>query len=279
MEKEKLRLLSFLSNPIFGTLSFIIALFSLALMVHFYSVGKLKKDLKFYSHPIKIEIAKSGYSAPLEIFYNNEKVNEDITAFQIAIWNDGKLPIEESDILEGIILSTDPKTPILDASIKKVTRDVINLSLDKQHYRDGYIPISWRILEKNDGGIIQVIIAGKPTVQPSIRGIIKGQGSIEMLGLSIKVKGPDEQYISDINLIIYLRKWIWTFPFLISFIVLIVSFMAFVVRYRDIKKSIQALRYAKTYTMTMFLMMLVVAIIIYLYLSLFVQTKVPPFSF
>jgi len=273
-QKSERGLMSLLSNPVFGTLSFIIALVSLLLMIRFYSAGKLQRELKFYCHPVKTEIAKAGYSAPLEIFYNNEKVNEDITAFQIAVWNNGKMPIEKNDILEPIMLCTDPKASILDASIKKVTRDVIQLSIDKRYYKDGYVPVSWQILEKNDGGVIQLIVAGKPSVQISTRGIIKGQKPFEVLGQSIKIKGAQEQYMAEVKLASDAKKWIWIFP--VMPISLALLFM--IIIYHDIKKIARMLRSMKYSLLVFTFVGITLAVALYVYVLL-TAIKAPPFSF
>jgi hypothetical protein len=192
--KEKSRLMRFLSNPVFSSISVILTVVSLILVVYFYLEGKSKREFKYYCHPVKATVVKSGQTSALEIICNNEKIEGDITATQVAIWNSGKKPIKKEEILEPIILYTEPKTSIIDASIRKQTREVINLSIDNNYFKEGHIPLSWRILEKNDGGIIQVIFAGSTDVEILARGTIEEQGTIKKVKSLLRPGSPTESY-------------------------------------------------------------------------------------
>jgi hypothetical protein len=191
--KEKSRLIRFLSNPLFGFISAILAIISLILVIYFYSEEKSKRELKYYCHPVKATVVKAGHTASLEVFCENEKIKSDVTAVQVAIWNHGKKPIKKEDILEPIILYTEPNTLIIDVAIRKQTREVINLNIDRNFFKEGFIPVSWQILEHNDGGILQIIFAGSSDVEILAKGTIEGQRSIKRIKYAGKIKTPSEQ--------------------------------------------------------------------------------------
>lgn len=191
--KGKDKITKLFSSPLSNVISLVIAIISIILAIYFYKTGKEKRELMFYCNPIKTTLIKGGQISPLEIYVNNEKISQDITAIQIAIWNNGKRPIEDSDILKEIVIYSEPKVPFIDAKIYKISRDVICFRLNKDHLAEGYIPISWKILEKNDGGAIQIIYKGSTNVNILLRGIIKGQKEISTQTFKGKILTQEEQ--------------------------------------------------------------------------------------
>lgn len=214
--KEKSKFSRFFSNPMIGIISMVVGIVSLTL---FYLEVKSKRELNYYCHPVKATVVKSGQTSALEVICKNEKIESDVTAAQVAIWNNGKKSIKRDDILETITLYTEPKTPIIEAVVRKQTREVIDLSIDRSSIKEGFIPINWHILEHNDGGIIQIIFAGSPDVEILAKGIIEGQKSIKQIKYSRKVKSPTEQIKSE-----FLETRLSAFVFLFLAIILIVSF-------------------------------------------------------
>ncbi|HST20533.1 MAG TPA: hypothetical protein VLR90_05425 [Blastocatellia bacterium] len=77
------------------------------------------------------------------------------------------------------MLYTTDNTPILEATIRKVSRDVVGLDLKAEEISQGRLTISWDILEHNDGGIIQIIYAGSPSVTIQAEGILEVQNEIK----------------------------------------------------------------------------------------------------
>jgi hypothetical protein len=189
----KSRLIRFYSNPMVGFLGSTASI--LALIAFFYMLvwGGAKKELTYYCDPVKSAIVRAGHASALEIIWNNEKLNSDVTASSVAIWNRGKRPIEGSDILEEVTVYTQPKMPILEAQVRKVSRDVTKFAIDKGHMREGYISVSWKILEQNDGGVIQLIYEGNEEVKILAHAIIKEQRSIKQIEYTGRVKTPSEQ--------------------------------------------------------------------------------------
>jgi hypothetical protein len=50
--------------------------------------------------------------------------------------------------------------------------------------------VSWDILEQNEGGIVQLIIAGKPDVTISAQATVEGQGAIREVAFVPRVNRP-----------------------------------------------------------------------------------------
>jgi hypothetical protein len=66
----------------------------------------------------------------------------------------------------------------LEARIRKVSRGVIGTAIDASRLADGVVPVSWKILEHNDGAVIQLIFAGSTETDIEVGGIVEGQPAL-----------------------------------------------------------------------------------------------------
>ncbi len=179
---------------IFGSLASVV---SVPLAIYFYTETKQVPLLTYYVHPSRAVVVRAGQASKLTIDYAGNEIKSDITAVQIAIWNQGKSPIKKGNILKPITLGTENGIPILEASVRKVSRDVTNLALDNQDTNKGHATLSWDILERNDGGIIQLIYAGGPETKITVDGVVEGQEGIVQLQSSVALQSTEEQLRSE----------------------------------------------------------------------------------
>ncbi len=169
-----------LNHPVFNLISISIGILGIGLALFFGIKSSPTRKLVFAVSPTKTAIVKTGKTSILDVYVNNEKTISDVTAAQVVIWNGGKRSIEESDLLEPLTLYTEPPIPILEATIKNVSRELTKIRIDTNNLKKGTMPISWKILEKNDGCAIQLIYLGNTEVRFKIGGTIKEQGSPEI---------------------------------------------------------------------------------------------------
>jgi hypothetical protein len=95
----------------------------------------------------------------------------------VYIWNDGKLPIKAEDVLEPLKIDLDSGCEIIDARILKVSRAVTRFAKgDVSDTAKNELPISFGILERNDGAVLQIIYTGKPEARVSVSGVVMGAG-------------------------------------------------------------------------------------------------------
>lgn len=170
----------FFSNPIVSFISLIVGILAIVVSIFLYLMGIKKRELTYSCYPIKTPIVQANKLTPLEVSYKGYKILKDVTAVQIAIWNKGNLPILSSDIIEDIVIQTIPTTRILEASIQKCSRDIIKFKISEEYLEKGKIPVSWKILEHNDGALIQVIIEGGTDTELTLSGAIIGQSAVNM---------------------------------------------------------------------------------------------------
>jgi hypothetical protein len=169
------------------------SIIGVALAVFFYLSEQKTRDLTVYVHPIRTTVVKADQVSKLSLTLNGHPIQSDVTAAQIAIWNRGKLSIRSSEILKPIQLVV-PECQILEASIRKQSRDIVNFRLDTSHFTEGRIPLNWDILEQADGAVIQLIYAGNDTAPIQLEGILEGQPAPSTMQYPEKLNKPEDQY-------------------------------------------------------------------------------------
>jgi hypothetical protein len=200
LEEPKNKISNLLSRPtvvILTLFGLILTLIGFPLSIYFYYAAKEYPHLTYYVHPVKATIVRAGEASKLTASIDNKPVETDITAAQLAIWNQGRRSIKKDQVLKPIVIYTENNAPILEATIRKSSRDVTQLSLNTDELHKGRVTILWNILEQNDGGIIQLIYAGNTNVRIKAEGVVEGQPQIEQLEFTGKIKSPYEQYESE----------------------------------------------------------------------------------
>lgn len=163
-------------NLVLGLLASFASILSVFLYFHSIEV----RELTFLVHPFRTTVVKSGQASRLKASFDGKEITNDVTAAQITFWNAGKRAIRRGEILEPITVATGADHPVLEATLRKSTRQVTHISLTGSQLDKGEISISWDILENLDGGVLQLIYAGDAGVPISLRGTVEGQGSIRL---------------------------------------------------------------------------------------------------
>jgi hypothetical protein len=193
---EKSRLLRFFSKPIVGITGSVASVVGVGLAVLFYFSEQKSRDLTAFVHPVKATVVKAGQASRLSVRLNEIEITNDVTAVQIALWNRGVLSVRRENILKPIVIKL-PGCRILEASIRKQSRDVVNMSLGAAKINEGRLGVSWDILEKSDGGIMQIVYAGGDSSAIEFEGVIEGQPALSLLQYSGKLTRLEEQYSNE----------------------------------------------------------------------------------
>ncbi len=174
---EKLQ--EWFSHPLNLLVGFIASVASiLSIFLYFHSIEN--RELSFLTQPVRATIVKSGQSSRVKVSSGGKELTGDVTAVQIAFWNAGKRPIRKSEILEPIIVSIGADHPILEAALKKVSRELTHIRIDETELARGEVSLSWDILEKLDGAVLQLIYEGDASAPIKVRGVVEGQGSVSL---------------------------------------------------------------------------------------------------
>lgn len=172
------RFYAFFSNPwvgIVGTAASIVGVF---LAVYFYLQSVSHPELVYFVNPVRTIVVKQGTASRLGVVFDGHPLTQDITASQVALWNRGHQAIRRASILQAVTIATEPSVPILEATIRKTSRDVVGFDVDRTHLAEGEVSVSWNILEEGDGGVVQLVYAGDVGTQLRCRGVIEGQRDI-----------------------------------------------------------------------------------------------------
>lgn len=194
INEQDSRLKLFFSNPAVGIAGSIASIIGLLLAVYFFWASQAKRELIFYVHPIKATVVRKGEVTNLRILNGVNEINGDVTAAQIAIWNDGNLPIKRENILKPVIIMADPPIPILEVRIRRISRDVTEFAHVSDSLEHGRVYLNWRILEEGDGAIAQLIYAGDTYVKFRVEGVVEGQREITEFEFKGKIRSEEEQY-------------------------------------------------------------------------------------
>jgi hypothetical protein len=102
-----------------------------------------------------------------------------------------------------------PKQPISAAIVVKVSRPYIKVTCDDKHLNEGIVPLSWNILEKGDGAVIQLFFEGPPDVVIKVKGTIEQQGELRVVKYPFYSLPIGEQIRSS-------RKGLWAMVTLLA---------------------------------------------------------------
>jgi len=181
-QKKQNRILNFISAHPFGVLvAFFGALASIMALgpAYFPWWTAPKRALLYCISPTRTQIIQATKVSDIAVTYKGLPLTGNVTAAQIAVWNDGREPIRGEDILTPIVLLTSTNVSILEVSILKTNRaaSAFRLLTDSDNLAVGRLGMDWKILQKNDGALIQVLYAGTPDQPIELSGEIVGQDS------------------------------------------------------------------------------------------------------
>jgi hypothetical protein len=182
--------LRFFSKPAIGITGSVASIVGVILAVYFFTAGGQTRDLRYFVHPAKAVVVKTGQSSRLRVTLDGAPVERDVTAAQVAFWNEGGEPIHQGNMLQPFVIRTAPNARILEAAVRKTRREVSGITLDLARLADGEVRVNWTILERNDGGVLQLIYLGDADSPISATGIVEGQGEVRALAFG----GDPDQY-------------------------------------------------------------------------------------
>ena len=180
--KPKSKLLHYIStHPVAVCIMFLAAIATLTAwpFAAFPWIVSAQRELCYCINPIRTPIIRAEKKSEISITYKGLTVVGDVTAVQIAIWNAGREPIRSEDVLSPIVLSIPKDTLLFEVRVVETNRAVIAFRIDSFYTNSQSIcmKMNWRILERADGALIQLIYAGRAEPRVGLEGTIVGQRS------------------------------------------------------------------------------------------------------
>ena len=197
------------ANPWFTGISALAGVVGIPLSILLFFVGLASRDLRLTVNSVPIVVVNSASfptvitnpntSSELIVTYGGKRVTTDVTAVQLALWNAGKMAIKPENVLQSLIITTGDNSPIIDASSVKIVREISGITLDSREAERGILRVSWRILERGDGAVFQIMYLGSPGISINGNCIIEGQGAVTMKASTIR--GPQIDLARSLQII------------------------------------------------------------------------------
>lgn len=234
--------------------------------ISFFYASRRYRNRTYYVRPVKSVVVSRAQLSDLRVFYRDQQV-EDVTAAEIAIWNQGNEPIRMENLLDEVRIVTRPARPILKVTVIKVSRSVIGLDYDQRRLAMGIVPLSWRILEQGDGALVQLIYAGTADTAVGLAGTVEGQNGVTEIKFGGRILSATEQIKEQkrafLGIVVALTAG---GGFLTSFLVLALA------KSEELRKQRRTL-----VPVAVAIFLILCAMTLYVYFRIWIQT--PPFGF
>src|SRR2546427_3066211 len=131
---------------------------------YFYRQSVQERIPTFLIDPVRATIIDSSGPklSDLSVLYRGKTVGDrSVTAVRVYFWNAGRMPIRKSDVLKPIECIFSDGAEVLDYRLLRSSRNITGIRLSPGlGSPNDRLAIDFDILEKDDGGAIQVIYAG-----------------------------------------------------------------------------------------------------------------------
>jgi hypothetical protein len=136
-----------------------------------------KRKLLYHEYDVRTTVFQTEEAgSELTALYEGQQIEDDVTGVQIAIWNDGDKPIRSEHVLQDAKIVADDDAHILEPRLVERSRDVTGFEISSTS--DQEVAFSWDILEKGDGGVVQVLYSGNPYSEFKVEGVVEEQGEV-----------------------------------------------------------------------------------------------------
>jgi hypothetical protein len=131
------------------------------------------RELTYAIQPVRTAIVQVNQKSDIVVTYKGKPVVGDLEAAQIMIANAGQEPIERNDILSPLALVVSNATIVersLSVPAKIGTEFTLSTNLGTPR-----LSLDWKVLERGDNPVIQVLYAGERNASIALEGRTKGQ--------------------------------------------------------------------------------------------------------
>lgn len=175
-----------LAHPLIGFIGTLASVIGIPLCLVLFFLSQQDRDVRYAVSSTPTTIVKAGQTSNLKVQFNNRELTSDVSSIQIAIWNAGKESVRRENILsETLSLRLEPATTVLEARVKKMTRDLVAFQVGTSNSSMGILTMSWNILERGDGALLEVIYTGT-SERVVIDGAIEGRMPIRRVMLGVE---------------------------------------------------------------------------------------------
>lgn len=179
--------------PFMGGIASIVAI-PLALLL--WKALPRHRELTYAIQPIRTTLAQSIENIHILVSFQGKDITNDLNVAQVMLFNAGREPIESSDIVQDISLVVS-NASILAVSYSVPPKAGTDIMLHTNAFTDRIV-MHWKILEKGDKPVFQVLYAGKRDAPITLEGRIKGQESIPLSSWEYATIGVRKKIVKTI---------------------------------------------------------------------------------
>jgi hypothetical protein len=150
-----------------------------------------RPSLTIYSLGSRMAVADSAKLPTFEIKNKGRVVAGPVWFADFAVWNQGRAPISDRDVLRSMKIDLGENTTIYDSAVVKSSRSECGLKVAPGDLSSTVV--TWKILEEGDGGIIRITYSGKGDAR--VDGSLIGQHSISMSERDRSILLPESQIL------------------------------------------------------------------------------------
>ena len=187
------------TRPPIAGMAIIATIVSVPLALYFGWASSRSRELSWYASAPRPLVQRGQAPTPLEVRFSGRPIDHDVYVLQVQLWNAGRLEIEETDVLSPIVLQIkDGARPaeILDAKVLSTSRPETRFVLaPRSPSSQGQVPLSWRILELHDGGLIQLVCATEAVPSATVAGSVKGQHRVLAVRATSQSRFPSVLFV------------------------------------------------------------------------------------
>ena len=143
---------------------------------YFLYLGNRERKPTFYLDPTRTIILDkaNAANAPLQLLKSNgEAIHADVTSVYFYFFNQGTETIKRENVYEPLKIVLGDKAEILDFKLLKVSRPVSGIALTRDTISNS-LAINFKVLEKDDGLVGQIIFEGNKNASINLEGGIDG---------------------------------------------------------------------------------------------------------
>lgn len=160
----------------FNFVSILIALCSILLSVYFYQASLQKREPRYLIAPSNQIFSKSVSSPKITVVDSSGvTVAGDIHVVEVSFWNDGKLPIELSDVRTPVVIQFPNGYRLLDSKISdeiKPSVSAFTLTEVVGSSEAAQVKVGWKHFDPGTGARFQFIYVGSANPKLIFRGDI-----------------------------------------------------------------------------------------------------------
>lgn len=174
-------------EKIFRGLGWTIALIGL----FFDFTGNDSRELTYFVNPVRFPIVTDASKDLINVYVGDSLIPSNVSLVRLGLWNAGSKEIRQDDIRDPLRFRFTKDAQVLNAKVIAKTNELVIINIDTTGFIDNSVVVSWNILEKMEGGAIDVVYVGELDTEIYATCRVVGQKELSVLHYENGDRHPD----------------------------------------------------------------------------------------